>query len=96
MKLTATNGNARNKIEGQRVTLTTDRGVKFHKCLPAGNALRRVKYQSELIDFVHTVGVLEGWQRIPRRASVKALAMLDLFARAKARLVVVHGRRGIL
>lgn len=91
MRVTATNGNRRNGIEGQRVTVRLESGQVFAKILPAGNALRRKRYAAELIDFIHAAAVLEGVEAY-KPQSRSAAAMIDLFALNKARRVVVHHR----
>lgn len=90
MKLTATNGNARNGLSGQRVTITTRSGARYSKYLPAGNALKRIRYRDELIDFAKTVAVVESYQR-----HGVCNKMSELFATCKARLMIVHARRVI-
>lgn len=92
MKVTATNGNSRNRIEGQRVTVRLGSGQVFAKILPAGNAMRRKRYAAELIDFIHAAAVLEGVETY-KPQSRSAAAMIDLFALNKARRVVVHHRK---
>lgn len=92
MRLTATNGNSRNGIEGQRVTVHLSTGQSFAKVLPAGNALRRKRYQAELLDFVTAAAVIEG-AAIHKPQSLKAAAMVGLFARQKAQMLVIHGRK---
>lgn len=95
MKLTATNGNKRNGLTGQRVTITLRGGQAFHKYLPAGGALRRKAYRDELVDFAHVCAATESAQRHGLPGSRGALAMADLFAECKARLLIVHGRREV-
>lgn len=92
MRVTATNGNRRNGIEGQRVTVRLNSGQLFAKILPAGNAMRRKRYAAELIDFIHAAAVLEGVETY-KPQSRSAAAMIDLFALNKARRVVVHHRK---
>lgn len=92
MKVTATNGNRRNMIEGQRITVHLTSGETFAKTLPAGNAMRRKRYQAELVDFIAAAAILEGHQTY-KPASRGAAAMIGLFAHNKARRIVVHGRR---
>lgn len=95
MELTATNGNKRNGLTGQRVTITLRGGQAFHKYLPAGGALRRKAYRDELVDFAHACAVIEQTERSGSPGSRGALAMADLFAECKARLLIVHGRREV-
>lgn len=92
MKVTATNGNKRNMVEGQRVTVRLISGLVFAKTLPAGNAMRRKRYQAELIDFIQAAAVLEGCE-VYKPTTRGAAAMIGLFAHNKARRVVVHGRK---
>jgi hypothetical protein len=93
MQLTATNGNRRNLIEGQRVTITLEDGRRYSKTLPSGNALRRPKYRPQLLDFAHVCAVIEiaGRHGIP--ASRGAAAMVNLFACHKAQKLIVRGVR---
>jgi hypothetical protein len=93
MQLTATNGNRRNLIEGQRVTITLEDGRQFHKVLPAGGALRRAKYQPQLLDFAHVCAATELTHRYGLPGSRGALAMANLFACHKARKLIVRGAR---
>lgn len=86
MKLTATNGNRRNLIEGQRVTVTLSNGRQFAKVLPAGNAIRRAKYRPELLDFVTVAAVLELAEQYPRAPG----PAVKLFAESRARRLVRH------
>lgn len=90
MQITATNGNARNSIKGQRVTITARSGQAYSKYLAAGNAFRRARYRNELLDFAKTVAAVESFQR---HGVVNP--MCELFATCKARLIIVHGRRFI-
>jgi hypothetical protein len=92
MKLTATNGNSRNGIEGQRVTVRLSTGQRFDKVLPAGNAIKRLKYRAELLDFVTAAAVLEGVET-HKPKSHQAAAMVQLFAANKARMLIIHGRK---
>lgn len=93
MKVTATNGNRRNLIEGQRVTIRTRSGREFSKTLPAGNAIKRQKYRDELIDFIRVGATLDALERFGQ-VRPQGAKLIDLFARNKARRVVVHGKRG--
>jgi hypothetical protein len=95
MRVTATNGNRRNLIEGQRVTVRLEDGQVFCKTLPAGNAIKRKRYAAELIDFIRAAAVLEG---VHRYAPIgrQGAALIEFFATNKARRVVVHGKRGIV
>jgi hypothetical protein len=93
MQLTATNGNRRNLIEGQRVTITLEDGRRYSKTLPAGNALRRSKYRAQLLDFAHVAAVIELDARHGLPRSRGAAAMVNLFACHKAHKLIVRGAR---
>lgn len=95
MKLTATNGNKRNGLTGQRVTITLRGGETVSTYLPAGNALRRPRYRDRLLSFAHTCAAVESDMRSGPPRSHGALAMVDLFTRCKARLLIVHGRKEV-
>lgn len=90
MKISATNGNARNGIKGQRVTMVSRcRTVGALLQLPAGGALKRRSYWPRLEHAAEEVYRLEA----QRRAGVQSSPMIDLFARSKARLSIRYGRK---
>lgn len=95
MRVTATNGNARNLIEGQRVTVRLNTGAVFSKVLPAGNAIKRKRYAAELIDFIRVAAILELVERHKPRTS-RGADLVRLFALNKAQRVVLSGHRGEL
>lgn len=95
MQLTATNGNSRNRIRGQRVTLTTRCGFQFITTYPAGGAVRRPAYQARLLRMVRDAIWFEGCNRHGTPRTAQAAQMLQLFTEHKARLLVQHGRREV-
>lgn len=92
VKLSATNGNSRNRIRGQRVTLTTRCGFQFITTYPAGGALRRPAYQARLLQMAQGAAWFEGCNRHGEPQTDRAAQMLQLFTQCKARMLVQHGR----
>lgn len=97
MKITATNGNARNGIKGQLVRFVRRNGECADLVhLKAGGGLRRKKYREGLTQAAHWAYRREALERVsPNGApiSAQAFALADLFATSKARLSIRHNRR---
>jgi len=91
MKLTATNGNPRNGIYGQRLTVTIADGTTYTKHLP-GQALASIKHRGVILDFVRTAAIVEAGRKHGKQRTADACHLIDLFARCKARMVVTHRR----
>lgn len=95
MKITATNGNSRNGIKGQRVTFTARGGQAAHSVtLSTGNALQRGKSRAVLLPVAQVLLFQEAKQRFEPKTP-EAVRLLALFAECKARLMIDHGRREI-
>lgn len=88
MRMTVTNGNARNGIRGQRVTLYPRTGPATATILPRADAL---KHRPALLAMARCVAWAEGVAR-HTPTNPDAEQMLALFAESKARLVVIHRR----
>lgn len=93
MKLTITNGNARNGVYGQRLRLTYRNGMEIDWQLP-GRAATSKKWRPMIRQAVYECLFAEGELRnFPR--SLAASSMLAMFAEGKARLMIDHNRRSI-
>jgi len=95
MRITATNGNARNGIKGQRVTFTARSGASVSVNLSAGNGLRRRSNWPVLERWARWGYLCDISDRLPRAYGPfhPVRAMADLFAASKARLSIRHNRR---
>lgn len=84
MRMTITNGNARNQIRGQRVTFRADTGHSASVVLPCARAR---KYRPALLDLAKQIAWAEGVAtHSPRTAAAEQ--MLRMFTEGKARRIV--------
>lgn len=88
MQMTVTNGNARNKIPGQRVTFRARHGLTVCTIVPS---VRAAKHRPALINLARATAWAEGVDR-HKPASEDAEQLLRLFTDTKAALVVSHRR----
>lgn len=95
MKVTTTNGNARNGLHGQRVRFTSRNGARYDVMLPTGNALQRGTHRDELLSEARIELRAEARDRYGRPRSRRAAQLLDLFVACKADLLIIHGRREV-
>ena len=88
MKLAATNGNKRNGIRGQRVTVTTDQGRKLSVTVPSGNALQRGTHREAIGALAYRGAINDMADLYGYQLSGQALSTLLLFARSRAARVL--------
>lgn len=93
MKLTITNGNARNGVYGQRLRLQHRDGVTYERQMP-GRAVTSRRWRPVLTRWAASHFRAEAHDRNPPR-SAEAYAMLEMFIAGKARLMIDHNRRSI-
>lgn len=97
MKLTITNGNARNGVYGQRLRLEHRSGATHDILLP-GRAITSKKWRPmirfELLSHLR-VEALRRHAGHYQKAGARAADMINLFAEGKARLMIDHNRRSI-